>query len=95
VKVIKLDKTEYKVSAIPSHLAVYTDYIGELTKKKPSNLEEVEKQSEEMKTCINKILAETVSPTPKPEHLLELYNHVIDETNEVLERAKFFRNPKQ
>jgi len=95
VKTLKIDKTEYKIFPMSVHLSVYNDLLAEKQKTRPSTLEEATKQSEIIKQIIDKILAETVNPQPKQGHTLELYQEVINETNIVLERAKFFRSQQK
>jgi len=77
------------------HLSVYSDLLTETQKKKASTIEEATEQSETIKQIIDIILAETVNPQPKQGHALELYQEVINETNIVLERTKFFRSQQK
>ena len=92
---VKIGNMEYNVISIPPSLAPYSTYISELLKVTPKTFEEAEKNSVEIEKAMIKLFEGTVSPQPKREHHIQLYNAVIEETNKALEQAGFFRKPRK
>jgi hypothetical protein len=95
MKTIKIEDISYKVCPMPLHCSVYSDLLATTQKQVPTTVEEAEKQANTIKQLQDKILAETVTPTPQTGHTLELYQTVIAETNLLLKRADYFRDKQK
>jgi len=87
----KIGDTEYTIIPIPPHLSPYNSRISELLQKKTQNLQETKETSQELEECMKILLSGTVKPQPLPEDQTEVYNALIDLTNEVISKAQFFR----
>jgi len=99
VKVITLDKIEYKIFPMDLEHQIYSEMLSEAQKQRQDiaklTIEEADMLSEKIMTLKERILAKTVTPQPQRGHGLELYQEVINETNIVLERTKFFREQQK
>jgi len=78
---------------------IYSEMLSEAQKQRQDianlTIEEADMLSEKIMTLKERILAKTVTPQPQQGHGLELYIAVIDETNVVMERTKFFREQQK
>jgi len=78
---------------------IYSEMLSEAQKQRQDiaklTIEEADMLSEKIMTLKERILAKTVTPQPQRGHGLELYTAVIDETNVVMERTKFFREQQK
>ena len=86
-----IDGTKYEITPTPPCLSPYMTLLGKLLSIEPKDVEEAEKTSVEIEKALVKLFEGTVTPKPKPEHYIQLYDAVIKETNEVLEETEFFR----
>ena len=88
-----INGTKYEITPTPPYLSPYMTLLGKLLSVEPKDAEEAEKTSVEIEKAMVKLFEGTVSPQPKREHHIQLYNAVIKETNKALEEAGFFRKP--
>ena len=86
-----IDGTKYEITPTPPSFSPYMTLLGKLLSVEPKDVEEAEKTSVEIDKAMTKLFQGTVSPKPKPEHYIQLYDAVIKETNKVLEETEFFR----
>lgn len=87
----EIDGVKYKLTPIPPHASPYNVLVADLLMKKPETVEDAEKISSEIKKAMVKLFAETVTPTPKPEHHIQLFNALTELTTEVMKEAGLFR----
>ena len=87
--------TKYEITPTPPSFSPYMTLLGKLLSIEPKDVEEAEKTSVEIEKAIEKLFEGTVSPQPKYEHHIQLYNAVIEETNKALEQAGFLRKPRE
>lgn len=92
---LKIDDVEYSLIPIPPYASPYATLIGELLKKKAVTVEEAEKNSGEIKRAMEKLFSETVTPEPKPEHHIQVFNALSTLTNKVMEEAGLFRQDQR
>ena len=90
-----IDGTKYEITPTPPCLSPYMTLLGKLLNIEPKDVEEAEKTSVEIEKAMDKLFEGTVSPQPKREHHIQLYNAVIEETNKALEQAGFLRKPRK
>ena len=90
-----IDGTKYTITSTPPSLSPYMTLLGKLLSIEPKDVEEAEKTSVEIEKAMVKLFEGTVSPQPKREHHIQLYNAVIEETNKALEQAGFLRKPRK
>jgi len=90
-----IDGITYIITPTSPNLSPYTMLLSKLLKIEPSNVEEAEKTSVEIDKAMTKLFDGTVSPKPKHEHHIQLYNAVIEVTNKALEDAEFFRQRRK
>lgn len=90
-----IDGIEYNLIPQPPYLSPFTRRAAQLLKNEPQSLEEAQRNSEEIKQCMEKIFAETVKPQPKIEHYVQVFNAINELTNQVIKDAEFFRKPKR
>ena len=90
-----INGTKYEITPTPPSLSPYMTLLGKLLSIEPKDVEEAEKTSVEIEKAMVKLFEGTVSPQPKREHHIQLYNAVIKETNKALEEAGFFRKPRK
>jgi hypothetical protein len=91
---IKVGEVEYTVQPLALELAPYEARLVELLQKTPQDFSEAEKVSVEIKQLREKILSETVTPAPKPEHSIRLYQAVMELTRQEMTAAGLFRSQK-
>jgi hypothetical protein len=98
LKKIKIDGTEYTLVPIPLHLAPFSSRIGHLLQQEPKSVEEATKNSDEILMLQKRLLEDTINPpisAEHEEHALQLYNVLVDLTNETIAKAQSFRqNPR-
>ena len=90
-----INGTKYEITPTPPSLSPYMTLLSKLLSIEPKDVEEAEKTSAEIDKAMVKLFEGTVSPQPKREHHIQLYNVVIEETNKALEEAGFFRKPRK
>jgi len=79
----------------PPHLAPITARIGELLQKHPATADEAKQMSEEIKPLMTLVLSQTAHPAPPMEHQTQVYQALINLTNEVVNEAAFFRGARR
>jgi hypothetical protein len=90
-----IDGVTYVLTAIPPHLSPYNTLLGDLLREKPKTAQEADRVSGEIKKCMDKLLVDTVKPTPRPEHQYQVFNALTALTSEVLDEARLFRKDKR
>jgi len=86
---------KYEIKPMPPSLTPYSARIIALLQRTPQNVEEAREASKELRILIKELLKETVQPEPLEEHELEVYNTLIQVTNQTLEKVKFFPQNKR
>jgi len=87
----EIDGVKYNLIPVPPYASPYNVLLGDLLRKKPETVEAAEAISHAIKKAMEKLFAETVTPTPKPEHQTQLFNAVSELTTKVLKEAGLFR----
>jgi len=87
-----IDGVKYTLIPVPPHASPYDVLIADLLRKKPETTEEAERISIEIKKAMEKLFAETVTPKPKVEHHIQLFNALTELTTKVMKEAGLFRN---
>lgn len=88
---MKIEEVEYTYTPIPLHFSPFSTRLGVLAQQRPATMEDMEQNSAEILKLQTKILDATVMPTVREEHRLEVYNAVVDLTNEIIAKARSFR----
>ncbi|MCW4048058.1 MAG: hypothetical protein NWE99_10960 [Candidatus Bathyarchaeota archaeon] len=83
---------KYSVKPMSLDLAPYESRLNMLLLKTPENIDEANKISVEIKQLREKILAELVSPSPRPEHSVRLYCMIQQLTKHAMAEAGLFRD---
>jgi len=101
----KIGDIEYNIGAVPPYdsglFKKIADLIQSLVKNPHQSPEEEKQKREEAKTLMIEIFKETVEPEPRKEDYLQLWNLVVNITNQaiedakLIEDAKFFRKSKR
>jgi hypothetical protein len=94
MKKVKIEDVEYVIMPVPPYLSPYSTKIGELMRKQPCDMKDADRISSEINEFMKKLLADTVSPEPKKEHMLQVFSEVTALTNKVMEDAGLFRGPR-
>jgi len=81
----------YTLIPIPPSLMPFSARILTLLQTTPKSVEDTREASAELKTLVKELLKGTCQPTPLEEHELEVYNVLVQLTNETLEKARLFR----
>jgi len=86
-----IDGITYTIIPIPPSMSPYSALVGIALEKQPKDIEEAEQLKQQIEKGLDAIFAETVTPKPKKEHYLLVYDTVLKITRDTLEQAELFR----